>query len=375
MALKVLLPGQMRYMKENGFEVIMISSDGKEREDVIRNEKCPHIIVSMTRKITPLRDMLAFFTLVRLFKKYKPDIVHSHTPKAGLLAMLAARFAGVPFRIHTIAGLRFMTSKGITRNILVKMEKLTGRSATHVWPNSYSLLNYIKKNSLVSDNKLQVIGHGSSNGIDLQRYSVSSLRKEKLQEIKDLLRYDEKLIYLLSVGRIVKDKGIDELLKVFTRLYEKNNRLRLVLVGVFEEHLDPISPDGKKILMSHPAIIHIDWNDAVEYFMNVSYLLVHPSHREGFPNVLLQAGAMECPIVCSRIEGNIDLVDHEENGLVFEPQDEHDLEEKIEMALAKPAIIRDYSAKLRLKIEQYFDQPFVHGQLRNKYLELLGNLN
>jgi glycosyltransferase involved in cell wall biosynthesis len=371
MALKVLLPGQMRFMKQNGFDVIMISADGREREEAIQNEGCPHIIVNMTRKITPFHDLIAFLKLVHLFKKHRPDIVHSHTPKAGLLAMLAAKVTRVPLRIHTVAGLRFMTSKGFTRSVLIKMEKLTARSATHIWPNSHSLLNYIKKNKLVNEKKMEVIGHGSSNGINLQRYSVSSLKAEKINEIKKLVNYDEKLIYLVSVGRIVKDKGIDELLKVFTRIHQKNNLLRLILVGVFEEHLDPISPDGRNILLKHPAIIHIDWNDTVEYFMHISYLLVHPSHREGFPNVLLQAGAMECPVVCSRIEGNVDVVDHEINGLVFESQNENALEEKLNQALAQPAVMRNYSAKLRLKIEQYFDQRYVHEQLKKRYLQLL----
>ena len=372
MALRYLLPGQMKYMKEQGFDVIMVSADGKEREEAIRNEGCPHIIVNMTRKITPFHDFFSFLKLVQLFKKHRPDIVHSHTPKAGLLAMLAAKMTGVSLRIHTIAGLRFMTSAGFTRNILVKMEKLTARAATHVWPNSNSLLKYIKEHKLVEGKKLEVIGHGSSNGINLQRYSMSSLKPERVREIKNLVNYDDKLIYLVSVGRIVKDKGIDELLKVFTRLYEKNNRLRLVLVGIFEEHLDPITQDAREILIKHPAIIHIDWNDTVEYFMHIAYLLVHPSHREGFPNVLLQAGAMECPVVCSRIEGNVDIVDHEVNGLVFESQNENDLEEKLNYALAQPTLMRNYSAKLRLKIEQHFDQQFVHEQLKAKYLQLLG---
>ena len=129
MALKHLLAGQMQYMKENGFNVIMVSADGKERDDVIQNEGCVHVIIPMTRKITPFADLKSLWQLYRFIKKEKPDIVHSHTPKAGLIAMLAAKYAGVKIRIHTIAGLRFMTSTGLTKKILVMMEKLTAKSA------------------------------------------------------------------------------------------------------------------------------------------------------------------------------------------------------------------------------------------------------
>ncbi len=177
MALKVLLRGQMKYMKESGFEVIMVSADGEELEDVLQYEGCPHHLVHMTRKITPVTDLRSLWEMYRFFKKEKPDIVHSHTPKAGLLAMLAAKMAGVRIRVHTIAGLRFMTSTGLTRRILTRMEKITAGAATHVWPNSHSLLKYVKENRLARDSKLEVIGKGSSNGIDLTRFSKQALKQ------------------------------------------------------------------------------------------------------------------------------------------------------------------------------------------------------
>jgi glycosyltransferase involved in cell wall biosynthesis len=374
MALKHLLAGQMRYMKENGFDVIMVSADGKERDDVINNEGCPHIIIAMTRKITPFADLRSLWQLYKFFKKEKPDIVHSHTPKAGLLSMLAAKFAGIKIRVHTIAGLRFMTSTGFTRKVLVAMEKLTASSATHVWPNSFSLLKYIRENKLVNESKLQVIGKGSSNGIDLSRYSTDKLNTDRLEEIKKELKYSNENIYLLSVGRIVNDKGINELLNAFSELYTTNNRLRLILLGSFEEELDPIPEASKKILKEHPGIIHINWSNEVEYYMDLSALLVHPSYREGFPNVLLQAGAMNCPVVCSIIEGNIDIVDHEKTGLLFKVKNEEDLKEKLTFAINNPELMKQYDTALRQKVETCFDQQIVHQAIRNKYQELLSEI-
>lgn len=371
LSLKYLLSNQMRYMKENGFDVIMVSSEGKEWPDLLANEKCEHRIVHMTRKITPFQDLKSLWQLYRLFRKEKPDIVHSHTPKGGLLGMLAAKMAGVKIRIHTIAGLRFMTATGMTKRVLIFMEKLTAKSAQYVWPNSYSLLGYIRQHKLVSEKKLLVIGHGSSNGVDLNRYSSASLLPEKIEAIKQLLNYDDSLCYLLNMGRIVKDKGVDEVFKAFTIVHAGNPSLRLIVLGAFEDELDPISDEARKILKTHPAIIHIDWSDEVEYFMHLSHLLIHASYREGFPNTLLQTGAMNCPIICSAIEGSVDIVTHEETGLLFQPRNADDLLEKLQYALAHADQMKLYAVKLRSKIEKYFSQSYLHKRLKEKYLEIL----
>ncbi|MBK9938158.1 MAG: glycosyltransferase family 4 protein [Chitinophagaceae bacterium] len=370
-SLKVLLSGQMKYMQENGFEVVMVSSDGKELGDVKANEGCRHHIIPMTRRMTPFADVRCLWLLYRFFKKEKPAIVHSHTPKAGLLSMLAAKLAGVKIRIHTIAGLRFVTTKGFSRRVLIFMEKLTGKAATHVWPNSFSLEEYIKENKFVRPAKLEVIGWGSSNGIKLSRYSPAAIEEEKLQDTKKLIQYDPSLIYFLSVGRIVHDKGMDELLNAFVRLYSINPAVRLLLVGAFEDEVDPVSDTTRQLINTHPAVIMAGWSDAVEYFMPLSFALVHPSHREGFPNVLLQAGAMGCPVICSRIDGNIDIVKHQQTGLIFEVKNEDELYSQLKYALENPVILHQYATTLRQQIEQYFDQPIVHSLLHKKYMELL----
>jgi glycosyltransferase involved in cell wall biosynthesis len=362
----------MRFMRENGFEVVMVSSEGKELDTVKEHEGCRHEVIPMTRKITPFRDLQCLWLMYRLFKREKPDIVHSHTPKAGLIAMLAAKFAGIKIRIHTIAGLRFMTSKGMSRRILVFMEKLTASAATHVWPNSFSLLEYIQRHHLVNPKKLEVIGKGSSNGIDLSRYSQSALDKNKLLDTRKHIRYEEGRIYFLSVGRLVHDKGIDELVHAFINIHQENDRTSLILVGAFEDEVDPVSEETKQILHSHPAIILAGWSNAVEYYMAFAFALVHPSHREGFPNVILQAGAMKCPVICSRIEGNIDIIEHEITGLIFPVNDQKELVIRMKQALDRPEVVLQYANALKSKIEEHFDQRVVHQQIRQRYLDILG---
>jgi glycosyltransferase involved in cell wall biosynthesis len=370
-SLNVLLPGQMKYMQEHGFTVIMVSSDGKELETVKANEGCPHHIIPMTRRMTPFSDLRCLWLLYRFFRKEKPDIVHSHTPKAGLLGMLAAKLAGIKIRVHTVAGLRFVTTKGAGRRVLIFMEKLTGKAATHVWPNSFSMEKYIREHKLVKASKLEVIGRGSSNGVRLSRYSPAAIREEKLAELKKQIHYDEKLLYFLSVGRIVHDKGMDELLDAFVRVYAEHPSARLLLVGAFEDEVDPVSDKARQLIQTHPGVIMAGWSDAVEYYMHFAYALVHPSHREGFPNVLLQAGAMHCPVLCSRIDGNTDIVEHGKTGLIFEVKNENSLYTQLKFAINNPAPLRQQATALRSQIEAYFDMPVIHALLHKRYLQLL----
>lgn len=370
-SLNVLLPGQMRYMQENGLEVVMVSSDGPELEMVKKREGCRHHIIPMTRKMTPFSDLRCLWLLYKFFRKEKPDIVHSHTPKAGLLGMLAAKFAGIKIRIHTVAGLRYVTTKGFSRRILITMEKITGWAATYVWPNSFSLKKYIIENHLAATCKLEVIGKGSSNGVNLSRYSITSLQNGKLEEIKKKLQYDGKLFYFLSVGRIVHDKGMDELLNAFVKVHEADPQTRLLLVGSFEDEVDPVSDKARQLIETHPAVIMAGWSNDVEYFMHIANVLVHPSHREGFPNVLLQAGAMECPIICSGIDGNIDIVTHQQTGLIAEVKNEAALSQLMGYAIHNETTLQQYAKLLWHQIEQYFNQPVMHLLLHKKYLELL----
>lgn len=371
-SLNVLLPWQMKYMQEQGFDVVMVSSDGPELKAVLEREGCRHHIIPMTRRMSPFTDLKCLWQLYRFFRKEKPDIVHSHTPKAGLLAMLAAKMAGVKLRVHTVAGLRYVTTKGFSRKVLVFMEKLTGKAATHVWPNSNSLRTFMENNKLVSPSKLEVIGWGSSNGVRLSRYSVSSLLQEKLAAIKAHIQYDEKLVYFLSVGRIVHDKGMDELLEAFVKLYDRHPQTRLLLVGTFEDEVDPVSATARELIQTHPGVIMAGWSNEVEYYMHLAYALVHPSHREGFPNVLLQAGAMGCPVICSRIEGNVDIVEDGKTGLIFEVKAAAALYDKMQFALDNQDILHGYAGTLRRHIEEHFDQPIVHRFLHERYLQLLG---
>jgi glycosyltransferase involved in cell wall biosynthesis len=370
-SLKYLLTGQMRFMKESGFDVLTISADGKEISEVIANENCRHTIVPMTRKITPIKDLICLCKLIRIFKKEKPDIVHTHTPKAGLLGMLAAKICNIKIRIHTVAGLPLMVETGFKFRLLKFIEKLTYASANHIWPNSFSLLDYIKEHKLTKTNKLKVICKGSSNGIDLNRFSSSNFNQETLSEVKKSIGFNDENIYLLSIGRLVKDKGIIELVETFKTLSFTEKNITLVLVGKFEIELDPLPTAILDEIKSNPNIIHIDWTAYVEYYISLATLFVFPSHREGFPNVLLQSGAIGTPIICSSIAGNVDIVENNITGLRFDVGDTLQMQNQITFALNNPEIIKSMAKKLKYNVFSYYNRETIWNAILQEYKTLM----
>ncbi len=371
MALRYLLPGQMQFMAANGFDVLMISADGKELAEVIEMEQCRHIIVPITRKITPFQDLKCLFTLIKIFRKERPDIVHTHTPKAGLLGMLAAKFCGVKTRIHTVAGLPLMVEKGFKYRVLKFTEKLTYAAANHVWPNSNSLMKIIIEKKLCKTGKLQVIAKGSTNGININRFNKEVLHENVLHEIKKQVNFSNEYKYLLCIGRLVKDKGIAELVHVFTQLQKSNESLKLILVGEYEATLDPLPSATLHEIEINPSIIHINWSNQVEYFMHIAGVFVFPSHREGFPNVLLQAGAMQLPIICSKITGNMDIVTNNETGLIFEAGNEQQMLQLLQYALANPLHMQTMAKQLQRQIKENYGQENIWQNLLQAYKTLV----
>lgn len=372
MALAYPLRGQPSYMHDHGFDVLMISADGKELAQLQQNEHCPHMVVPMTRSITPFQDIRCIFMLVRIFKKERPEIVHTETPKAGLLGMIAAKITGVKIRIHTVAGLPLMVEKGLKLLVLRMVEKITYGAAMNVWPNSPSLKNYILLHRFTSPGKINVVGKGSSNGVDTKRFNKHGLQQEIFAKIKKELGFNEEHTYLLFIGRLVKDKGISELVNVFSTLQQTRSDLHLILVGQYEPHLDPLPPDIVNKINRPENIIHVEWTDKVEYYMGLADIFVFPSYREGFPNVLLEAAAMNLPIVCSRIAGNVDIVAHNETGIIFESQNEQDLQEKLSDALLDPEHMKQMAGKLARVITANFNREKFWAAMHAEYEKLLG---
>jgi glycosyltransferase involved in cell wall biosynthesis len=370
LSLKLLLAGQMKFMKDAGWEVLMVSADGREINEVVRREGVEHKIIPFTRRITPFRDLYCLWLLFRLFKKEKPDIVHSHTPKAGLLSMIAAKLAGVKIRIHTVAGMPYMVAEKNKKKLLIYMEKLTYRWATEVWPNSKSLYDFMLSEKLLDGSKVKIIGFGSSNGIDLDKFNRNTLSENHLIAATIRITPSENDYLILAIGRLVKDKGIEELVNAFlsSRIVKYG---KLVLLGSFEQELNPIDDEIVRKIQDHPRIVQIEWTDHVSHYLAMADLLVHASHREGFPNVLLEAGAMQVPVICSDIIGNIDIVTPRKTGLVFPVKNTEILKEALEFAFVKRDYMQSLADNLYKEVVEKYPREKMHALILENYLRLL----
>ncbi|WP_203258677.1 glycosyltransferase family 4 protein [Hyunsoonleella ulvae] len=362
-----LLHGQLKFMSQH-YEILGVSSQGKNNEldRLPAIEGVPAFAIEMTRKITPLKDIIAVYKLYRLFKKEKPFIVHSHTPKAGTLSMLAAKLAGVEHRLHTIAGLPLVEAKGLKRLLLNFVERATYSWATKIYPNSFGLKNIILEHNFTNKSKLTVIGNGSSNGIDIQRFDpirfTDEDKKDKLREELGIKKSD---FVFLFVGRLVSDKGVNELIEAFDKMCKNHSGIKLLLVGGYENELDPLKVKTTEIIKTNKNIVSSGWvEDVCPYFV-LSNVLTFVSYREGFPNVVMQAGAMGLPCIVSNINGCNEIVIEGKNGTIIPVKDTNTLYNKM-VSIFKGEI--QFSSKTcRDLIVKRYQRQVIWDALLNEY--------
>ncbi|GIJ97702.1 glycosyl transferase family 1 [Capnocytophaga stomatis] len=367
-SLKVLLKGQHRFMSQKGFEVIGISSKGQALCDVQKEEGIKIKELKMTRTISPFQDLKSLLNFYKLCKKEKPLIVHSHTPKAGIIGMLGAKLAGVPIRLHTVAGLPLMEAKGIKRKILDSVEKLTYACATAVYPNSKGLYDFILKNKYTSEDKLKVIANGSSNGVNTSFFSPQQVSEEQKNTLKKELNIQPDDFVFIFVGRLVGDKGINELTEAFSSLNIDN--VKLLLVGPMEKELDPLKEKTLHEIEKNHSIISVGYQKDVRPFFAISDLLVFPSYREGFPNVVMQAGAMGLPSIVTNINGCNEIIIEGENGTIIPVKNVEELKKQMESLSTDKVRYNKLKENSRKMIANRYEQSVVWEALLEEYKKL-----
>lgn len=462
LSMEKLLGSQLSYMN-NFYEVTAISSDEQKLKVVADNLGIKHFSVEMTRKVSPIKDIIAIYRMFLFFRKIKPDIVHSHTPKAGLVGMFAALLAGVPVRLHTVAGLPLLETQGKKRILLSNVERLIYIAATKIYPNSKELKRIILQQKFCRASKLKVLGNGSSNGIDTDYFDPQSITEEEKGLLKIKLGLESSDFVFVFLGRLVKDKGINELVSAFKTLVElpgnsiqsrhnsesggakiiplhssvKNmsetktsvswyngnsltgldirHRLgkvfyktasgsggismtivneesigqsgnynaalsqppqnldraypnvKLLLVGPLEQELNPVLGLTLSEINNNPQIIATGYVQDVRPYLAVSNCLLFPSYREGFPNAVLQAGAMNLPSIVTDINGCNEIISHGENGLIIPVKNEKELLVAIRKITDDAEGYQKMKAQSREKVVNRYSQKKVWEALLKEY--------
>ena len=315
-SLRILLKGQLEFMVANGIEVLTVSSSGPD----VSSLRVPHKEVLMTRSITPIRDFVALIRLVIIIWRFQPDIVHTHTPKAGLLGMLAAWLCRVPKRLHTVAGLPWLESQGLRRWLLKQMEALTFLSSTQVLVNSAGLKKILNAELPRIDKELLVLGNGSTNGIDVTYFSLTEQIQNQARQLRSELVISQSDFVFCFIGRLVVHKGIIELLTAFDHLRQVNSNVKLFLVGRIEEGRESLPSGYLERIKAGNGIVAPGLVEDVRPWLAAADAFVLPTYREGFPNVLLQAGCMGLPVIATNINGCNEIIENESTGLLIEPK-------------------------------------------------------
>ena len=367
-SLNKLLGTQIDFIKDY-YNIILVSQNDENGLVKLGEEKqLPIYPVNLTRKITPFKDLAALIKLVLFLRKENPEIVHTHTPKAGLIGMMAAKIAGVKNRMHTVAGMPLLEATGLKYKLLVLLERLTYACANKVYFNSKGLMNIvIDRNISKGVNKFKVIGNGSTNGVNTTFFSKNNFTDSELLKLREENNIKPTDIVFLSVGRIVKDKGINELVSAFVKLASEHDNVKLVMLGRFEGDLNPITEEATKQINENPNILFLGYKNDVRAYFAFSDIFVFPSYREGFPNVVMQAGAMGLPSIVSNINGSNEIIENDLNGNIIKVKDQDALYQIMKHWYNNPESVKKMKANARQIIVDRYDQQFVAQEVLKEY--------
>lgn len=369
-SLNTFCRGLLRELREKeGYEVVAVSSPGEQLDEIAAREGVRTHAVPMERHISPLKDLKSLFGLIRVFRREKPAMVHSMTPKAGLLSMIAAWICRVPIRLHTFTGLVFPTATGLTQKILILTDCITCACATHIVPEGEGVKNDLIK-YCITKKPLKVLGHGNVRGIDLGLYNPAL---PEVQSEAEKLR-SHGIFTFIFVGRLVRDKGINELVRAFSQLNAQYPHTRLLLVGPYEEDLDPLRPETVAAIDNNKAIMAIGSQKDVRPWLATSDAFVFPSYREGFPNVVIEAGAMGLPSIVTDINGSREIIIDGDNGIIIPPRQTETLRQAMEIFLTDKDMAQKLSRNARPLIASRYEQSYVRRCLKEYYREILNNI-
>lgn len=361
------------------YNLVLLSSPDKDLDYL--GDKYDVVVygVAMHRRMSPIQDLISLLKLIKVFHKEKPYMVHSMTPKAGLLCMLAAWITRVPRRVHTFTGLVWPTATGLTRKILMATDWLTCACATHIIPEGKGVMNDLQQH--ITHKPMRVLGYGNVRGIDMNYWRKTNASSNKLREIKR-----DDVFTFIFVGRIVRDKGINELIAAFDKLSQEH-KVRLLLVGTFEDALDPVSESTKKIIEGNSSIEYLGPQYGTDLLAcyAASDCFVFPSYREGFPNTVLEAGAMELPSIVTDINGSREIIvcRNEENtspirdmklydnGIIIPPRNEDFLYKAMEEVFKNDNVRAMMASQAREMVASRFEQSFVQKCLIEFYNEII----
>lgn len=334
------------------FDVTLISSPGEELESTAELEGVKYQSLTMKRDISIKRDIISLMKLLYLFIKERPNVIHCNTPKASFLSLLAGFITRVPVRIYYVHGLRYEGALGKKRKFLIFLERISCFCATHIIAVSYGVKQKVE-NTLTNKNT-SVIHYGSPNGIQIKEFLEANYHPKQIRQEYGIGEED---FVFGFVGRLVGDKGINELVYSFNKIDKKN--IKLILIGRYETDLDPLKQDTLDIIKKNPNIIELGFQSDVKKFLSIMDLFVSPSYREGFGLSVLEANLMQIPVLVTKITGYSEIVSEGINGFFVDSKNKNDLYIKMNEILESKNKLIAMKKKCRSEIVAKYDHESV----------------
>jgi glycosyltransferase involved in cell wall biosynthesis len=359
------------YWKARGFEIHLVSSPGEYGIRLADKKRILFHSIQLSRTITPVADLRSLAKLCELLRHIRPDIVHSHTPKAGFLGTMAARIAGVPIVFLSLFGLPQMTLRGPKRVLLDLLTRTSCRMADRTWIDSPSMKEYIISRRLCRVKKAMTVGAGSVNGVDaIGTFSPEKRGPRDRTDIRAKLGIPEDSLVLGYVGRIVRDKGMHELAEAWRILKAGQPKLRLLIVGGMEAK-DPILPEDKILFESDKDVSVPGICTDIPAYMAAMDIFVMPSYREGFGMTNIEAAAMRLPVVSTAIPGCVDSVKNGITGTLVPPRDSNSLAAAIRAYIADPGLREAHGLAGRERVLRDFRPVEIWQGLYEEYRQML----
>lgn len=365
-SLNVFCRGTLKKLSEK-YDVVAVSTPGEELNEIAQREGVRTVGVPMTRPISPINDLVSLLRLVKTFLCERPAMVHSITPKAGLLSMIAAWICRVPVRMHTFTGLVFPTATGLKQRVLMLTDRITCACATHIVPEGEGVKHDLMHFG-ITRKPMNVLGYGNVRGVNMDYYS----RTAEVMSKADGIRQSDVFTFVF-VGRIVRDKGIGELVEAFSLLNKEIPNTRLLLVGYYED-TDPLDDAVRQEIDNNPAIVMAGRQTDVRPWYAASDALAFPSYREGFPNVVLEAGAMGLPSIVTDINGSREIISEGENGVIVPAHDADALYEQMHRMVCDQNLTARLAKNSRRMVAERFDKRFVEKCLLDYYEEVVNDV-
>ena len=367
-SLYAFLGGQLKFLNQY-YDMVTIGSYDADVEPLVEKEGIKSIYIPIQRTISPLKDLVSVYRLYKTFKKEKPFLVHSMTPKAGLVSMVAAYLARVPKRAHSFTGLIFPTKTGVMRKLLITTDWLICRFATHIYPEGQGVKRDLEQYK-VTKKPLKVIANGSIRGLDLTHFDPKLFSKEDNLQLRKKHKIKEKDFVFVFVGRLVNDKGLNELAIAFNALAGQYPDAKLILVGSDTREADRLPQSTWEIIKGNEQIIEAGHQFDVRPFLAASDAFVFPSYREGFPNVVLEAGAIGLPSIVTDINGSNEIIREKYNGLIVPSQDEKALEVSMRYFLDNREQVHRMANNCRKHIAEKYPREYVWQEVLKEYRKI-----